>query len=165
MSKRHDIDPDAQPVRFLGTTDDVTQCDCCGKANLKSTVALSIGGGDPVFFGVTCAARAIGRTAKEVRNEAKHAEREIARLVSHERKRIHDADFEEQRQWFNEQVPGMRDDRFKQIQALGGWGNLQALGLPSERRHGYERVERVVRARYMRGETRPLTDDDYDGEP
>lgn len=32
----------ATPVVFLGTTDDVTTCDCCGRENLKSTVALQL---------------------------------------------------------------------------------------------------------------------------
>ena len=46
---------------FIGTTDDTTTCDCCGKANLKKTVVLKNGEGDVVFYGVNCAARALGQ--------------------------------------------------------------------------------------------------------
>jgi hypothetical protein len=151
-SESIDLDLDAPAVRFLGTTDDVTQCECCGKDNLKHTVALSIGGGDPVFFGVTCAARAIGRTPKEVRSEAKRAEKEIDRLVALEHSRIERGHFEEQREWLNERVPGLRDDRFRQIQALGGWSALGGTGFPSRRGEGRHEIEERVRRRFQRGE-------------
>ena len=51
-------------VVYLGTSDDVTTCECCGKPDLKSTVALSVDGGDPVYYGSDCAARALGRGVK-----------------------------------------------------------------------------------------------------
>lgn len=48
----------------VGTTDENTQCDCCGRTNLKMTVVLRDNGeanfGEHVFFGRTCAARATG---------------------------------------------------------------------------------------------------------
>ena len=59
--------------RVLGTTDDVTTGELCGREELKSTVALQPldpdGGalGEPVFYGSDCAARAAGWTQKEVR--------------------------------------------------------------------------------------------------
>ena len=46
-------------IKFLGTSDEVSTCDCCGRKDLKSTVALSIDDGEAVYFGVTCAARAL----------------------------------------------------------------------------------------------------------
>jgi hypothetical protein len=50
-------------VKILGITDERNTCDKCGKRNLKCCVALSIDGGEPVFYGRDCAARAIyGRT-------------------------------------------------------------------------------------------------------
>jgi hypothetical protein len=53
---------------FLGTTDDHTTCDCCGKSELKSTVAIrNLETGEDVFFGVTCAARALKLQVAEVR--------------------------------------------------------------------------------------------------
>lgn len=47
--------------KFLGTTDTVTTCDCCGKQNLKKTCVLSyfdqegnLVEDDPSFFGSSC---------------------------------------------------------------------------------------------------------------
>ncbi len=161
MARREQHDPDFVPVRFLGTTDDVTTCDHCGKPNLKNTVALSIGGGDAVYYGVTCAARALRRTAKEIRGAARDAEHEIAKLVSRERRRIEALSYEEGRQWLNEHVPGHRDDRFRQLEALGGMEAARDAGMPDRRRYRWERVEEIVRERFARGEVGPLTDDDY----
>jgi len=41
--------------RILGINDDVTTCECCGKANLKCTVVMTNGEGE-VHFGRDCAA-------------------------------------------------------------------------------------------------------------
>lgn len=68
--------------RFLGTTDDCTTCDCCGKANLKKTVVIMPLGaegedeGMPSYYGTTCAARALATTAKAVTEHAGVAERQ-----------------------------------------------------------------------------------------
>ena len=51
--------------KVLGATDERTTCDCCGKTNLKMTVALERldadknGTGDVVHFGRDCASRAM----------------------------------------------------------------------------------------------------------
>jgi hypothetical protein len=51
--------------RYLGVTDECTECEQCGKVELRSTVVLQpldVDGnfdGDPVYFGSTCAARAL----------------------------------------------------------------------------------------------------------
>lgn len=45
--------------KVLGTSDDVTTCDRCGKCNLKRTVALESDATGIVRYGVDCAARAI----------------------------------------------------------------------------------------------------------
>lgn len=63
---------DANHIKFLGTSDEVTTCDCCGKKDLKATVALSIGDADPVYFGVVCAARALKMPAKDVRARGRY---------------------------------------------------------------------------------------------
>lgn len=44
----------------IGTTDENTTCDCCGKVNLKITVVLRDDEGDFHYFGSSCAARATG---------------------------------------------------------------------------------------------------------
>src|SRR5688572_23964513 len=73
-------------AKFLGTSDDVTACDCCGRAKLKSTVALLLDGSDdPVYFGVTCAAHALRRTVKEIRDGARLADREAERAEASRR--------------------------------------------------------------------------------
>lgn len=65
--------------RILGINDEVTACECCGKANLKCTVVLTNGEGE-VHFGRDCAARALcqfGRpkTARAIENEARYGKR------------------------------------------------------------------------------------------
>ncbi len=51
---------------MLGTSDEVLQCECCGKPDLKKTIVLTIGeDSDPVYYGSTCAAWALkGRGIK-----------------------------------------------------------------------------------------------------
>jgi hypothetical protein len=61
------------PPTFLGISDEVDSCDCCGRGGLKRTVALRFEDGD-LFYGVDCAARALGMTATAVRNAATNAQ-------------------------------------------------------------------------------------------
>lgn len=44
-------------ARILGINDEVTTCDCCGKVNLKRTVAIELEDGEIVRYGVDCASR------------------------------------------------------------------------------------------------------------
>lgn len=62
-------------IKFLGITDERDSCDCCGKKNLKRTVALTVDDGPVVFYGTTCASVAFGLPAKSVLSEAKAATR------------------------------------------------------------------------------------------
>lgn len=70
--------------RVKGTTDEVTECDLCGKVELKGTVILAAldadGNEDGVcYFGTSCAAKAAGWTVRDVRagiKVAKDEERE-----------------------------------------------------------------------------------------
>ena len=58
-----------------GITDDITECQCCGKTNLKRTVALRrVDDTETLFFGVDCASRALRRTSRRVRAEAEVAQ-------------------------------------------------------------------------------------------
>ena len=113
--------------RILGTSDEVTACDCCGKSDLKSTVALmeldadgSDLTGDAVYFGCVCAARAMRRQEKDVRRDVAAADRAAfqAELAARtERMNIHT------RAWFahlDARCPSLAGDVFHQIKALGG---------------------------------------------
>ena len=68
--------------RFIGTTDEVTGCDCCGRQGLKMTIVLQpTEGGDMVFFGSQCGARALGWAVKDVTTTAKNADKERRNAV------------------------------------------------------------------------------------
>lgn len=71
---------------YLGTDDEHDSCDCCGKTGLKSTVALLTTDGDEVFYGVTCAARALGVANKVVKASAKSAQKIRDEAAAAERK-------------------------------------------------------------------------------
>lgn len=57
----------------LAIVDDVNTCDCCGKSNLKSTVAMERDDGEVLHFGSVCATRHSGRAGKVIRSEAQAA--------------------------------------------------------------------------------------------
>ncbi len=114
-------------TRFLGTSDDVTTCDCCGRTGLKSTVALCIDDSDDVlYYGVVCAARALKTTAKVVRAETKAADdaaRDARLRAEWERGRAEDAKWQA---FLDAAAPGHLDwqgkpNRCRQIEALGGY--------------------------------------------
>jgi hypothetical protein len=49
----------AMPFKLLGITEEFSTCDCCGKKNLKCTVALENEEGDIVYYGRDCAGAAL----------------------------------------------------------------------------------------------------------
>ena len=118
---------------FLGTTDDHTSCDCCGKKNLKSTVAIrNLETGEDLFFGVTCAARALKLQVAEVRRGAAAADR----AESERREAVRRAAVEaENARWtaFLMRATGGINDwsgkpcTFLMIQALGGFAAARAV--------------------------------------
>ena len=79
------------PYVFQGYTGSVTTCDCCGRENLKVAVALwAAEDGEEIYMGTSCAARALGMTAKEVKHRSDAAERERIEAESAEWQRITD---------------------------------------------------------------------------
>lgn len=46
-------------LTLVGVTDEVTQCSCCGKSNLKRTAVLQDEWGQFSFYGTTCAYKAL----------------------------------------------------------------------------------------------------------
>lgn len=59
--------------RVLGFEEAITTCDCCGKTNLKGTVAVERADGDILHYGSVCVTRHTNKTAKVVRKEARDA--------------------------------------------------------------------------------------------
>ncbi len=55
--------------KALGTTDEITSCDCCGKSNLKSTVVIELDDGQIVHYGCVCATRNTGKSSKQINTE------------------------------------------------------------------------------------------------
>lgn len=71
---------EVQVFKVLGTVDDITDCDQCGRDDLKSTVALAELDADGnetggiLYMGSDCAAKAAGWTQTRVRAEVKAAD-------------------------------------------------------------------------------------------
>lgn len=110
-------------ARYLGTTDDVTTCDCCGRTGLKNTVVIEMhDDAEPLYYGVTCAARALKTTAKEVRYEAKRADTLKREKEAAERQEERNKATAAWSAWLDSQVPSLAGHIFLQIERLGGYG-------------------------------------------
>lgn len=112
-------------VKFLGNSDDVTTCECCGRTNLKSTVALSIDDGEAVYFGVTCAARALAMDAALVRKASKAADNAKYQAEKAARQAQADAEFVLWDAFLK--TNGTGECVFTRIQSLGGYPAARAL--------------------------------------
>lgn len=83
--------------KFLGTTDDVTTCECCGRKDLAKTIAIQEMTADgeaigmPLFFGEVCAAKALKIGVKVVRQETSAADKAKAEAIRAEQNRIANA--------------------------------------------------------------------------
>lgn len=78
----------------LGTTSDHTDCELCGRADLKGTVALKDEDGNVVYFGTDCAARALGWTQRDVKAAAKTQDDERRATEAAARRAAADAETE-----------------------------------------------------------------------
>lgn len=116
-----------ETVTFLGNTDEVDTCDCCGRTNLKATVALETEAGAVVYYGVTCAARAIGRKVSEVKAAAKAADDAKAAAERAARDAAFRADYDRMQAWLDAVVPSQKGERLLQLEALGGYAAAKAL--------------------------------------
>jgi hypothetical protein len=57
-------------MKALYITDEINTCDCCGRTDLKATVAMQLSdGGGILHYGRTCAARNSGKTSKQIRQD------------------------------------------------------------------------------------------------
>lgn len=56
--------------RVLGFTEEVTDCDCCGRSDLKGTIVLeNIETGSIGYFGSVCGSKIAGNTKKYIETE------------------------------------------------------------------------------------------------
>lgn len=109
----------------LGTTDTETTCELCGRADLKSTVALrDIEAGTVVHFGSDCAARATGWTVREVELAAVAADRAIELAAQAERDELARVESISWEGWLVERT-GMTDVS-SAIAELGGFSIARA---------------------------------------
>lgn len=69
--------------RAIGLDESVTVCDCCGRSDLKFTVAIELEGGEIAHYGQVCAGRNTGRTKSQINNDIKA---ELTRRVEVARK-------------------------------------------------------------------------------
>jgi hypothetical protein len=71
-------------MKALYITDEITTCECCGRSELKATVAMQLSDGDILHYGRTCAARNSGKTSQQITKEVR-AERDAAhgRTMNH----------------------------------------------------------------------------------
>lgn len=120
-----------ESITYLGTTDDITSCDCCGREDLKSTVALDLDGAT-VHYGVTCAANALRLPVATVRQGTKRADAAAADSLRSAQAKVAAAEFARWVSFCRENGTG--PDLFTQIQSLGGYAAAKALyNAPSAR--------------------------------
>jgi len=58
-------------MKLLGITDQFNTCDCCGKTDLKCTVAFQQEDGTIIYYGRICATRWYGKPQNEINSELK----------------------------------------------------------------------------------------------
>ena len=64
-------------MKALYLDDSINTCDCCGRTELKVTVAMQLDCGGILHYGRTCAARNSGKTSQQITKEVR-AQRDIA---------------------------------------------------------------------------------------
>lgn len=62
--KQKQIDKNKEMTTIIGYTDSITQCECCGKVDLKGTYCLDIDGVE-LYYGSVCAFKNHGITTEE----------------------------------------------------------------------------------------------------
>ena len=59
----------APAMKALYIDDTITTCECCGRTDLKATVAMQLSDGGILHYGRTCAARNSGKTSQQITKE------------------------------------------------------------------------------------------------
>jgi hypothetical protein len=109
-----------------GVTDERDSCDCCGKTNLKRTVVLRTPDGEHVYFGTSCAARAMKTTVKAVRQGITSANRKKAEATRKARAAQSQKELARWTRHLVQRTGGIKDyrgqwDVFAMIERLGGY--------------------------------------------
>lgn len=71
-------------AKALGTDDSITTCDCCGKSNLKFTVAIELDDGEIVHYGQVCARRNTGKDQRAITGEIKAEAKRVRDIAAAE---------------------------------------------------------------------------------
>lgn len=101
-------------------------CDHCGRPDLKKTVKLITPEGRVVWFGVGCAANAMGASLKAVRAGKAKAESDLEARERQENNAWAQEQTDRWQAFLDQHAPAQHGDRFKQIEALGGWNVARA---------------------------------------
>ena len=115
-------------MKILGTTDEVTTCDCCGRQDLKSTVAFQTDDGI-AYFGCVCASKMFKVSARSIRADADKADEVNAAAKRLESSGAVAHDDDEWQAFLSLECVragafagrSTKPDRCEQIQALGGY--------------------------------------------
>ena len=103
----------------LGTADDHTECELCGRTGLKSTVALQDADGNVVHYGSDCAARAAGWTERAVLVAVRAAASRARAAADRDRRAAQSAPTEDWLSWLRGKT-GLEGR--SAMEALGGFG-------------------------------------------
>jgi hypothetical protein len=100
--------------KTIAIVDDVHTCDCCGKSDLKTTVAMESEAGEIVHFGSTCATPHGGRDTRTVKRETDDGARAkmdaaIRELKASAEYKAYDAKLDEARRLRFPPGPGFAD--------------------------------------------------------
>jgi hypothetical protein len=105
-------------MKALYLDDSITTCDCCGRTELKATVAMQLDCGGILHYGRTCAARNSGKDQKQIRQEiydeeaAKMSRASLEYESSDERRSLHtflSVAGQETKGWMSDQEDLLRD--------------------------------------------------------
>lgn len=112
-----------------GTTDERTDCECCGRTDLKRTVIMRVldADGNQIdqrFFGTTCAARAAGRPVAAIKAEAADADQAAREAAEAARRARAAARDDEWQAWLD--ANSNAGDRIAQLEELGGFAAAHA---------------------------------------
>lgn len=100
-----------------------SECGCCGRSELKKTVPVRpVAGGDVVWMGTGCAARACGVGVPEFRRQVEALEKTERDAAA----RIQNAEQVRWEAWVMAKTGRRLVDAFDAIQALGGMASVRA---------------------------------------